>query len=152
MCNLGDQIDDAKVVKVPRAKPKVGFRWCSVEGDGSLRPWNFTEATCWMQPVAKADRAPTVDSYNNETGLYIFRDRKTATGSNPGPGHVLCRVEFWGNTVEHDLGHRAQFARITSMALHPSVRRTSQAAERACIRIRKGNPKLKIRFVSYRVK
>lgn len=144
MCDLGR--DTGPVVNVAKAKAMVGWRWCEVGGEGTLRPWSTNQwDDVWSQPIAKADQKPTE---TNDNGLHLFRSKAIAMHPEQHPGddgYVLVKVKFWGDCVEHERGFRAQYAKILSLSF---VRgRGLRSDEKTKARIRKGNPKLKLRFV-----
>lgn len=151
MCDIGYGI---KTTTLDRQNAGTGFRWCEVGkvNKGVLFPLT-NDVRCWQEPIAEADPAfAQCSQYDNglyaSGGLHAFSTLGGALDDPPSDGirprtNVLMKVRYWGKTHEHAFGTRSQFAQIVAILVpwwKPLLRRA----------IRKGNPKLDIKFVNTR--
>lgn len=174
MCQLGPSEDMNQTPRhVERSEGLVGYRWCDVGHEtGRLFPLTTTNP-CWQEPVVFADDMvhypPTVERHRGSwragsttNGLHIFDTIERAMADtpytdaygrsdseHPKARFVLMKVHFWGLVVDHAAGYRAQYAEIMAV-LAPFWRLGHHASRWKRLRplLAKGNPKLKLRFVS----
>jgi hypothetical protein len=74
---------------------------------------SFTHGDVW---VPDEPMVGDPDDYG-AAGVWAFKDRNLALRKmlESGPGYAYGTVSLWGEVVEHDLGYRAQFARVASI-------------------------------------
>lgn len=141
MCNLGMEIGKGKTLE--KKKAKIGYRFFNLKESGFPAPVVFRERRTWHKKIARSDKVPTM---LNESGLYIYRSRAQALsdGGKPHGEYVLCKVKYWGQTVEHDRGFRAQFAEIQSLMFDSSFHEADQKI------LKKFEKKFKIKPTKFR--
>jgi len=55
--------------------------------------------------------------WDNHLGVYAFKERSGISSLGMSSAHVVGEVELWGEIVEHEIGYRAEYARIRSLDL-----------------------------------
>lgn len=54
-------------------------------------------------------------STSEHNGVYAYKTAKDFLTNHAEALHVYGRVALWGDIIEHELGYRAQFAKIISL-------------------------------------
>lgn len=102
--------------------PVVGYRMWTIQRlrlRGARTVWDTAEcrATCRLVPAGQTDGVPHSDGRCGRLGcgVYALKDAAMLIGASWGaarPGVVLGAVALTGKVVEHELGYRAQTARV----------------------------------------
>lgn len=110
-------------------QPLVGFRFWSVLGNGKIGPQNHNQWKVWPDDGRMSSSVPRLDKgTHNHHGVHAYYTPK-GTWQLPCP-RVAGAIVAWGWVIEHEVGFRAQHAKIIAVLPLPPTVVAEETAER----------------------